>query len=398
MSVVDLISRLVNPFWVKYEKQMKKLLDIRLGRLKFDLEETISRGGSPQGRGIPAAGTQAALRDPGHRWKYLQIGLTDLCNLLCLHCSRIPKEPDLKGTLGLTAFSHYLSCFSPEWFTELEVSDWGEPTIIPGLINYLYLAKRNGWDNVGFVTNGTSRDKGLFEEIVSERLLGNLRVSTEAASPELYEKIRGSSFKRFQEFMTMIRDYKQTWGSDLKVTLCVTCMKENLHELPDIVRMAADMEVNNILMAHLNPMSHRTDTPEKLCRSEQHLDSLDRAEVLSVFEKVFTARDSTGIDIALPEAFPEISGSSPASSKDDDTPPNEYRCTEPLIRVQVGYAGDIYPCCQMGQRYSVGNINNLDMHSLWRNLKYKRLLDGLRINGDPIDACRNCNVLAGKNF
>lgn len=380
MRFMDLFKRMIMPFWVEYENRMAQLIDAKM---------QIGQASADAG---PGASMQ--LKDPGHRWQLLQIGLTDACNLLCLHCTRTPSQlKGFKGHMTLPVFSRYLDCFHPDWFDKLLLSDWGEPTIIKGLLNYLYLARRKGWHNVEMFTNATSTDMVLVEEIVCQMLLKRIFVSLEAASPDLYERIRKSDHKRFMDFMNGLSGFIAHYRSDMHICFNVVCMKTNLHELPKIVRLAQRFDVSIVHFVHLNTITTRT-AREKLCNMDEHLDSLDRAEVCRVFEEVVQLADEAGIEYQLPEDFPEITGAKPMALREQ----SEFLCREPQRWVRVSLDGGIHPCCQSGTSPPMGNINNLDFYSIWNNLKYKRLLDGIRPGGEPDEICSQCNMLAGKNF
>lgn len=395
MNLAGFLSKYMTPFWNIYEKQMGKLLDARIVRLESQFME-MAAGSSGQGLGSTASAS-GELRNPGHKWQTLQIGITDLCNIVCSHCTRLPAHPGLQGTMSLVNFARYLSCFSPSWFHELLVSDWGEPTIVRSLRGYLYFAKKRGWDNVHFFTNGTSSDKALFEEIISQKLLGRLFVSVEAASPDLYESIRRQPLANFRAFLSTVRTYKDSYKSGMELFFNVVCMKANLQELPAVMELAAEFGVGKVLLVHLSPVVYLQDVKDKLCVPEQHLDSTDRKEVLKVFEKVIATAEAKGIGLGLPEPFPELTGQVVQESGflHDEKP---YRCGEPYRWVQIGQGGDVYPCCQMGKAESMGNLANLDFYSIWNNLKYGRLIDGLAPDGTCRDYCARCNMLAGKNF
>jgi len=425
MILRRILLALFRPFWDAYATRMHELIAIRLKEHQTRIDESIDvRLKEYETRmdksidvkisdvsdriEINHIVSEKALtpRDPGHRWKRLQIGITDLCNLLCAHCTRLPNSP-LDGTLPLKKFMYYLSRFSPDWFEQLIISDWGEPTIVKSLLDYLYFAKLSGWNNVHFITNATNPNEHLFEEIISQKLLAELFMSVEAVSPELYEFIRKTPFDKFRTFVKMVSFLRKRYNSPTTLIFNVVCMKANLHELPGIVHMAGEYGIHLVQMVHLHTTGWGNKEEGKLCVPEQHLDSMDRSQVLKTFEKVFSIAEHYKIIVNPPEFYPEIS-TRPSNIAYDDSKTyadgeivdkgDDYKCQYPLTWVQVGFWGDIFPCCQMGKNWPMGNINKLDFASIWNNLRYKRLLDGLRPDGEPVEICARCNVLAGKRF
>jgi len=338
-------------------------------------------------------------QNPGNRWQTLQIGITENCNLICRHCGRTAHRWG-EGTVDLNTFTWYLSRFSPKWFHELLLSDFGEPTIVENFLQYLYVAKRSGWHNVQFFTNGTTTNRHLLESIVAHRLVSRMIVSVEAASPELYEDIRrGASHSSFLSFLKMVSDLKAFYKSPLELFFNVCCMKVNLSELPDIIRMARDFGIMAVFMVHINPIEIQLEGHGKLLSDDQHLDTVDRDTVVSAFQEVVNLARANDIIVTLPEEFPEISVSQVMRGPPIwDPPAKPSRCNEPFRWVQVRKSGNIYPCCQMGGRYSMGNLNDLDFLSIWNNLLYRQLTEGLIPDRMPLEVCRECNVIKGKNF
>jgi radical SAM protein with 4Fe4S-binding SPASM domain len=229
--------------------------------------------------------------------------------------------------------------------------------------------------------------------MVAERLIDKVAVSTEAADPALYESIRRTPFDGFLRLLRGLVSLRDEYGSPLDITLAVTCMRENLRDLPNIVSLAAAHGVRRVEMQHLNAVRFAEgEAADKLCVPEQHLREAPREEVLSVLRRVKEEAARGGIRLVLPEGYPELSdvtcppGLTP--------PPSPLRCMVPYDWVNVWFNGEVFPCCAIGHQYSLGSVDKLDFFSIWNNLKYRRLLDGLRPGGEPIEPCRRCSLLS----
>ena len=75
----------------------------------------------------------------------------------------------------------------------------------------------------------------------------------------------------------------------------------------------------------------------------------------------------------------------------------DIRCNKPYEWVQVNNDGDVFPCCQIAQRYSVGNIVKKSFNDVWNGKKYKEFREGLE-NDNPNPWCQSCNIYNGKRF
>lgn len=388
---------------------LERLVDAKVASLGDRLLAALDHR-NPADPDFFGGGSGQQLRDPGNHFTVLQIGITDACNLVCRHCGRLPGQSKIFGTLPLPTFARYLANFSPKWFDELLISEWGEPTIVPNLLDYLYLAKKTGWDKVQFITNGTCRDEALLDEIVAQRLLDQLVVSIEGADPKLYERIRRTKFAVFDRFIRTVTRLREYYESPMQFVFSVTCMKDNLDDLINIMKLAAEIKVNRVYMVHIQPYPAGDSVDGKLCVPEQSLDNVERKKVLATFREIIDYAQDQGILLVLPEACPELTGSDrivlqPSSYDKLGTDQErrgeiakEFTCPEPFRWVQVDQSGNVYPCCRVNKLYSLGNINNLDFYSIYHNLKYEKLRRSLRHRSEPLDICKGCGVLAGKSL
>lgn len=328
----------------------------------------------------------------------LQVGITTRCNQICAHC---PRETRYEGmsTMSLEKFDSYLGQFDAGNFRGLIVSDFGEITIIPELLDYLRAARRHGFRGVHFVTNATRNDADFWHAIARERLISYLIVSLEAAEDPLYKRIRGHSFAHFHSVLQLIEKAFSSATPAIPFLLNAVCMKENLDQLPAITRLAADVNAHELHFVHLNPTNYANRSPDKLCVESQHLDTCVRSDVLKVFAEVIQIAADRNLKIRLPEPFPELTDdSSLRTSPAAEAAPPALLCDRPLKWVQVGMSGEIYPCCQMSQRVSMGNLEQKSFADIWTDQGYRSLLTGLTPGNQPLSVCMECNILRGKNF
>ena len=114
-----------------------------------------------------------------------------------------------------------------------------------------YLKDRGTY--VLFNTNGTLLNPKKFQEIIDTGL-DELRVSLDAADRESYAAIRGKDF-----FLRIVRDVgkftaisEARWASvKPRVSLWLTGLKETVEQLPEFVRLAARMGVNEVHLQRL---------------------------------------------------------------------------------------------------------------------------------------------------
>ncbi len=349
-------------------------------------------------------------------WELLQLSLTEKCNLRCKHCTKDFDGERAKTFLPFKDFQKYLGKFNPDDFDRILLSDWGESTMMPKFIDYLRYANSQGWKKTEIVTNGTRLDETLWDEIVVKKLLTRVIISIESAEKDNFEYIRGFSFDKFCQFLSMMKRLRQKHSSDMWLTFNVTSMRRNLQDLPGIIKFARENNVQEVVFVHLNSLTwYEGKEDDKLCVPDQNLDTLPREETVQVFLEVCAVADRLGIRVEYPERYPQVEAlrklldaQEPSSSRyrpglDErvsrrDPRQKTSRCHLAYEWIQVRADGAVCPCCQMGGAHPIGNLNQRDFYSIWNGARAKELLDGLERGGKPAEVCRNCNILKGKNF
>ena len=66
----------------------------------------------------------------------------------------------------------------------------------------------------------------------------------------------------------------------------------------------------------------------------------------------------------------------------------DIRCNKPFDWVQINNDGDVFPCCQIAQRYSIGSITKKSLEEVWNGKKYREFRKGLE-NGNPNPWCQS---------
>jgi MoaA/NifB/PqqE/SkfB family radical SAM enzyme len=255
-----------------------------------------------------------------------------------------------------------------------------------------------GWTRFNFVTNGTARDDTVFRYLLANGLLTDLFVSAEAASPDLYRSIRGASFDRFAAFTRHLAALRDEYGASTPLAFNVTCMRENLAEMPALVDLAADLGLNAVsyvpLFTYEECMGEPpADFPEgKLCVDGQRLSDVPREEVLAVFARVMERGRARGVEVRLPEPFPELTGAAAVAQAGAAA----FRCFSAFEWVTVRGDGEIFPCCLAGATLpSLGSLNTSSFEEIWNGPGYVSLLAGLAPGGRPPARCVSCPAFLG---
>jgi radical SAM protein with 4Fe4S-binding SPASM domain len=265
----------------------------------------------------------------------------------------------------------------------------GEPLLAPDLLEMVAYAKKRGV-RVGFNTNGTLLTRAVGERLVDLRL-DWLHVSLDGARAATFEGIRdGASFERVRTNVRGLLEIRRACGSTHpRVLLVFVAMRRNVGELPEIVRLAADLGTDGV---HVQNLSHTfSDT--------------DPAGAYDQIRR-FAADEALWDDTALDELFSETKRLAseldvelrlPRLVERPTRPPGEPGCGWPWHSAYVDHRGAVQPCCMImgSDRATLGEVGPDGLRSVWRGHAYRRFRERLLSRDDPPEVCRGCSLYRG---
>ena len=179
----------------------------------------------------------------------LYLEVTNRCNLLCETCPRTFEELEPPADMSWELFTKIVDQVPN--IARVVMHGVGEPMLVKNLPDMIRYLKARG-TYVLFNTNGTLMQPKRFQELIDTGL-DELRVSLDAANRESYAKIRGKDF-----FNRIVRDVgkfiayqKQVGATTPRVSLWLTGLKETVDQLPEFVRLAAQMGVTEVHLQRL---------------------------------------------------------------------------------------------------------------------------------------------------
>ena len=267
--------------------------------------------------------------------QYVVLETTTRCNLRCIHCA-VNEENNLgnydAGDLPIELFYQLLSMLQ-EFRPKVQLSGHGETLLHPNFIEMLEKAIHLGC-RVNFQTNAMLLTPRKVEKIVRPEV-DTLAISIDAASPELFEKIRRRArLDKILENIRLINELKKRLHTDRpQLGFEFVAMRQNIHELPSVVRMAGELEVANFQIAEL--VEYNLTRGESLAN--------DRVMADYVLEAELEAR-KWGINLILPPHIPGRGGPDSSSNAVADYSPSPatYKglrktCKEPWERIFIQF-------------------------------------------------------------
>jgi radical SAM protein with 4Fe4S-binding SPASM domain len=338
---------------------------------------------------------------PGKKWDTLQLPTTDNCHLLCAHCVRTEKV--MRPDPSFDTFKKFLSNFSPEMCRYLLLSDFGEPFLRKDILDILRYVKSQGFLDVSMVSTGILLTEKIAKILVEERLLSRIQISTEGATREGYETIRGADYGTFVSNIKSLSDLNAKANYPIFVEFNVTCFKDNLNELSEVMDLAHRLNVHRVAYVHLNPVTYTKESntsdkfTNKVCTPDQHLDNCDPKVVRAIFREIHKKSEQYGIEYFPPEEKLANQTEEPAPPSESQDTVKTPGCDQFFKWVQVNSEGNVYPCCQIAKHYPMGNLHAQSFWDIWNGEVFSEFRKNLN-NGNPNEFCRRCNIYNGKLF
>lgn len=278
----------------------------------------------------------------------LVLELTNRCNLNCIMCGR--NAADFQPTQFQMDWLDY---FEPikQSVEEVTLMGWGEPTVHPDFVSFLQWAYKCGMRKY-FCTNGMkliSLMPALFEYHTDI-----FAVSLDGADAKTNQLIRrGSDFNKIIQAIEAINRKRAEQNLDYPYNNFVfTAMKRNIKQLPDMVRLASDIGVNEVKAVFLTAFDEQS-------REQVLLHDMDL--VRDIFAQAAEEGERLGVALKLPHLY----GEDPAENMAHKT------CYVGWRDFFLGSDGYIRPCMSTAQKlFHISKYQ--DFWSMWNSAEYQR--------------------------
>lgn len=292
--------------------------------------------------------------------------LTNICNLNCVMCGR--NATDFKATVfDMDIFRSFEPLMNI--VEEVTLMGWGEPTIHPNFVEMLEIIDRHDARKY-FCTNGMNLKK--IKDAIFDYNVDVFAVSLDGATDETNGRIRrGSKIDVITEDLKDIVRIKKERGLKYPWINFVFCaMRSNLHELPDLVRLAAEIGIEEVKVVYLTVFGE--DLMDESLWGYEH-------EIRNVFDEAIAVGESLGIVLKLPH----IPGEDVAESK------LHKDCFVAWRDFFLGSDGYVRPCMSTPAQFFAYDKEKSFME-IWNApeyQKYRAVVNDDRMMDTP---CRRC--------
>lgn len=187
----------------------------------------------------------------------LNLDLNDGCNLDCLMCGGRNK-PGRQNVLPLEIFRERLLPLF-RYMTEFQLGCQFEPLLLPYFDQLAYLIGSTMPPGLAgrCVSNGTLLSERTADALINSGAFSRLRFSWDGSNRILFEKIRrGADFDRTIHGLKQLLALRDARNPRIAIEFNTTILPENCRDLPNIVRLAAELGINKVTTHKLYPNDH----------------------------------------------------------------------------------------------------------------------------------------------
>jgi len=290
------------------------------------------------------------------------------CNFGCPHC-QVTHWAKSRVHLGPASFDRILDQFPR--LAGVKLQGMGEPLLNKELLPMLRAGEARGTP-MSFVSNGSVMTPAIAQQLAGLRST-RITFSIDGATAAVFERIRvGGKFEKVcDNVRRIVRLRGKARQPAIEVWTVVT--KDNVGELPDIVRLAKDLGVDAITF-------------------QLFVSDWGKAEMKGFAEAVRVNSAERHVEALLAEAqhIADLLGM-PLRVSRANFLSRKKPCSWPWTSAYVASNGDVVPCCIVADSNTVrmGNLFEQPFSEIWNGPAYRRLRAQIRSHQLPT-FCHNC--------
>ncbi|CAN5694506.1 hypothetical protein BH24CHL1_BH24CHL1_16390 [soil metagenome] len=325
----------------------------------------------------------------------IYIETSNACNSLCETCPLTFFGNGAAHNLTLEEFDRIV-----EQFPNLKravLHGLGEPLLNRDLAEMIRRLKARDVHAL-FNSNIIALTRRRQEDLVVSGL-DELRVSLDAATPETYRKIRGvPAFAKVVKHLKEMAETRTSMGSATpRISVWFTAMKENLPELAEAVRIAAEAGADEFYVQRLVYCDYG------LARHEQSIFGDLRVEERQQLRKAEEICREHGMGFRASgdtAAIESLEGVDPPGAPEHAIEVRRpwMACHRPWYLTYITATGDLLPCCfipfinaSSEPAYVLGNLFEQPVDEIWNGPAYQEFRARFQ-SDEPFECCRSCGA------
>ncbi|MCB1909232.1 MAG: heme d1 biosynthesis radical SAM protein NirJ [Rhodocyclaceae bacterium] len=337
----------------------------------------------------PAPAPERRPAAPSGRGPVVIWNLIRRCNLTCRHCYSISADRDFAGELVTAEVDRVMDDLAAFGVPVLILSG-GEPLLRPDIFEIAARAKRMGF-YVGLSSNGTLIDAATAERI-GELDLDYVGISLDGlrATHDRFRRMDGA-------FDKSLAGLRLARNLGLKVGLRFTLTRDNATDLPALLQLVEDEQVDRFYLSHLNYAGRGNKN-----RAEDARHRMTREAMTLLFDRVL-AMESQGVRKDFTTGNNDADGVFFLHWVARRMPDRVEQARRVLERwggnasgvgvANIDNLGNVHPDT-MWWHYTLGNVRERPFSAIWQDRGHG-LMAGLAQRPRPVTGrCGDCAYLA----
>jgi glycosyltransferase involved in cell wall biosynthesis/MoaA/NifB/PqqE/SkfB family radical SAM enzyme len=321
------------------------------------------------------------------------------CNLKCVMCEEHSPYSDFIPTLyketGVKRrrmkFETVMDIFRQAeklGVKEIIPSTMGEPLLYKEFDKIFALSEKSGI-KINLTTNGTFPKKTVLEW--AKLIVPNttdIKISWNGATEETSKNVMigidfNKSVENVKEFIKYRDEYFNITGYFCRVTFQLTFMQNNMHELADIIKLAASLGVDRVKGHQL--WTHFDEIKELSMKATSESVEQWNKNVEQAYQAQEEFRKPNGEKVILENIIP-------IHESEVNELPEAYECPFLTKELWISATGKISPCCAPDNlRKSLGDFGNISEKSIQEVLNSQQYIDLVK-NYKSKPLCKTCNM------
>jgi len=344
----------------------------------------------PEAYRLPEGAAKGPMSPISPQVVYIEV--TNRCNLLCETCPRTFFNREPLKTLTYEEFVQIAEQFPN--MRRASLHGIGEPLLnkeLPQIIKYL----KGREVEVIINSNGTLLTP-TWQEALVESGLDEYRCSIDGAKPETYARIRGANLlhKLVTGLGGLVKTRARRQAQTPRISIWCVATKDNLAELPELVRLAARLGVPEVYLQRMTYFAQEPQQQYGMARQDLAIFGPDHDYQEEVIAECEILSAELGLD------FRAAGARVPRHSLDAARPADFFpwqACMRPWTTAYVTANGNCLPCCispfatHNYDSLILGNLFEQSFADIWRDHLYQDFRTRL-LSSQPHQACASCGV------
>lgn len=301
----------------------------------------------------------------------LNFDLNDGCNINCIMCGK-KNSFATQNSMPIEMFtSRVVTIFSS--VDDFQCGCNFEPLMYPYFEDAVHSISQHLKQSVrgSLICNGTLLTESKRRTLLQSGIFKKVRISFDGATKETFESIRrGANFDHVVANIAALVAEKNRTSSDIIIEFNCTVMKQNISELPQLIRLAADLGINSVSTHKLFPDDYgiiEESYHDKLIKNMQNASELASKLKLKFSGQIYDSIKN--VDSSLREKVKTCG------------------FLHEQLLVTMSSDGKLHtPCCQVLS--PLGNLLEEDFESIKRSRKFSFMLNCFTSTRDRI--CKQC--------